>query len=71
MRTVLTLQTIALTALRNQFTIKPNDDIISPQDDRLSLAKAWLEEDPGLRQVFEIWEGLNQVQSDSTYHSGH
>ena len=51
-----------LTALRNQLTIKPNEGPIQVNDERLLLAKAWLEEDPGAQELFNAWEGANTVR---------
>ncbi|PSR72606.1 hypothetical protein PHLCEN_2v11530 [Hermanssonia centrifuga] len=45
----------ALTALRNQFTIKYDEANISANDERLLLAKDWLESEPGAQDLFEIW----------------
>ncbi|KAA1478653.1 hypothetical protein DENSPDRAFT_692792 [Dentipellis sp. KUC8613] len=52
-----------LTSLRNQFTIRASEGPISPQDERLALAKSWMEVAPGAQELFEIWEGTNQRQS--------
>ncbi|RDB20241.1 Uncharacterized protein C14G10.02 [Hypsizygus marmoreus] len=52
-----------LTALRNQLSIHPGEDAISPQDDRLLLAQHWLENVPGAHDIFEIWDSLAQRQN--------
>jgi hypothetical protein len=52
-----------LKALRNQLSLKSDQEPISPQDERLLLAKNWVETDPGLRDVFDMWEGANQVRN--------
>jgi nucleolar pre-ribosomal-associated protein 1 len=51
----------ALLALRNQFTIQWDESLISPLDERLLLAKKWLDSDPGAHDIFDIWENANQV----------
>ncbi|KAI0311527.1 ribosome 60S biogenesis N-terminal-domain-containing protein [Amylostereum chailletii] len=53
----------ALTALRNQLTIKRNEVPISPQDERLLLLQGWLESSPGAQELFDIWSGVNQRQT--------
>ena len=50
----------ALTALRNQFSVKLNE-VVSPQDERLLLCQHWMELSPGAQDIFEAWEGSNQV----------
>ncbi|THH13851.1 hypothetical protein EW146_g6413 [Bondarzewia mesenterica] len=52
----------ALTALRNQFTIKTGEGTVSPQDERLLLAKEWMGAAPGAQELFKIWQGANQRQ---------
>ncbi|KAI9466647.1 ribosome 60S biogenesis N-terminal-domain-containing protein [Lactarius psammicola] len=52
----------ALTALRNQLTIKPGEGTIQSQDERLALAHSWLEAFPGARSVFTIWETTTERQ---------
>ncbi|KAI0751700.1 ribosome 60S biogenesis N-terminal-domain-containing protein [Daedaleopsis nitida] len=51
-----------LTALRNQLTIKPNESPLLVTDERLLLAKAWLDVDPGVHDLFAAWEGTNSRQ---------
>ncbi|KAH9887708.1 ribosome 60S biogenesis N-terminal-domain-containing protein [Cubamyces lactineus] len=51
-----------LNALRNQFTIKSNEAPIAVNDERLVLAKEWLETDPGAQELFSIWESTNARQ---------
>ncbi|KAJ6613338.1 ribosome 60S biogenesis N-terminal-domain-containing protein [Mycena sp. CBHHK59/15] len=52
----------ALTELRNQFSVWPNEESISTQDARLLLAQRWLDVDPGAHDVFTIWETANPRQ---------
>ncbi|KAI0269360.1 ribosome 60S biogenesis N-terminal-domain-containing protein [Gloeopeniophorella convolvens] len=52
----------ALTALRNQLTIKSNEGPVQPQDERLALVQSWMEVAPGAQSIFAIWEGANQRQ---------
>ena len=51
----------ALTALRNQLTIKFGEEQVQPQDDRLALACSWLETAPSAHTVFSIWESTSEV----------
>lgn len=51
----------ALTALRNQLTVRP-DETVSPQDERVLLAQNWMDMAPGAHDLFEAWEGSNQVR---------
>ncbi|EJD42488.1 hypothetical protein AURDEDRAFT_186058 [Auricularia subglabra TFB-10046 SS5] len=44
-----------LVALRNLFSLR-HDETIAPQDQRLLLAKAWLDAQPGASDVFDVWE---------------
>lgn len=66
----------ALTALRNQLTVRPDESSIAPQDERLVLAQAWLETDPGAHDIFDIWDRTDQVRGRAffaadtlTYHN--
>ncbi|KAG6828136.1 hypothetical protein H0H92_009090 [Tricholoma furcatifolium] len=52
-----------LTALRNQLSIRPGEDAISPQDPRLLLVQRWLENVPGAHDVFTLWDSLAQRQN--------
>jgi hypothetical protein len=52
---------VALTALRNQLTIKAGEGPIQPQDERLALAHSWLEAFPGAQSIFAIWERSTEV----------
>jgi nucleolar pre-ribosomal-associated protein 1 len=52
---------LVLTALRNQLTIKHHETAVGPQDERLLLAKAWMESSPGAQNLFDVWSTLNQV----------
>ncbi|KAJ7505347.1 ribosome 60S biogenesis N-terminal-domain-containing protein [Mycena galericulata] len=52
----------ALTELRNQFSVWPNEGPISSQDVRLLLAQKWLDASPGAHDLFTIWEKSNVRQ---------
>ena len=52
---------IALTALRNQLTIK-YDERVAADDERLVLVKTWLDIDQGAQDLFELWERTNTVR---------
>ncbi|KAJ7670238.1 ribosome 60S biogenesis N-terminal-domain-containing protein [Mycena rosella] len=52
----------ALTELRNQFSVWPNEGPISTQDVRLLLAEKWLDAAPGAHDLFTIWEKSNPRQ---------
>ncbi|KAF5371492.1 hypothetical protein D9615_009605 [Tricholomella constricta] len=52
-----------LTALRNQLSIRPGEDTVPPQDERLLLAQHWLENVPGAHDIFRIWDSITQRQS--------
>jgi hypothetical protein len=56
------LNLAALTALRNQLTIKFGEEQVQPQDERLALARSWLETAPGAHTVFSIWESTTEVR---------
>lgn len=45
---------LALTTLRNQITIRFDEESLLPQDERLLLAKSWLEKSPGAQDMFSI-----------------
>ncbi|KAI0352520.1 hypothetical protein OH77DRAFT_1523331 [Trametes cingulata] len=51
-----------LNALRNQFTVKTSEGTVAVNDERLVLAKEWLEVDPGAQVLFGIWESANSRQ---------
>jgi hypothetical protein len=51
----------ALTVLRNQLTIKFGEGPVQPQDERLALARSWLEIAPGAQSIFSIWEKATEV----------
>lgn len=53
----------ALTALRNQLTIKFGEEPVQPQDERLALARSWLEIAPGAHSIFNIWESTTEVRN--------
>ncbi|KAJ7675860.1 ribosome 60S biogenesis N-terminal-domain-containing protein [Mycena polygramma] len=57
--------TKALTELRNQFSVWPNEGPISTQDARLVLAQKWLDAVPGAHDLFGIWEKSNARQPAS------
>lgn len=54
----------ALTALRNQLTIKAQELSVSPQDVRLNLVKHWIESSPDTHNLFSIWDRSNSVSTD-------
>ncbi|KAG6897168.1 hypothetical protein C0992_003674 [Termitomyces sp. T32_za158] len=54
---------IDLTALRNQLSIRPGEDAISPQDARLLLVQSWLNKVPGAHDVFSLWDSITQRQN--------
>ncbi|KAG2124689.1 ribosome 60S biogenesis N-terminal-domain-containing protein [Suillus clintonianus] len=54
----------ALSALRSTLSVK-SGEIVAPQDERLALVVQWMESSSGAHDVFEIWEGTNQVRSSS------
>jgi hypothetical protein len=56
----------ALTALRNQLAVQA-DEVISSQDERVLLSQNWMELSPGAQDIFEAWEGSNQVCRRNTY----
>ncbi|PIL36537.1 hypothetical protein GSI_00226 [Ganoderma sinense ZZ0214-1] len=57
-----TALTEGLAAFRNQLTIHPNDGPVQANDERLLLAKAWLDEDPGAHDLFAAWQDANPRQ---------
>ncbi|KAI0092903.1 ribosome 60S biogenesis N-terminal-domain-containing protein [Irpex rosettiformis] len=48
-----------LTVLRNQLTVKYSENAIPAGDERLLLAKAWLEADNAARGLFDLWGKVN------------
>jgi nucleolar pre-ribosomal-associated protein 1 len=50
-----------LNQIRNQFTIRSDEGVISLQDERLAVAQQWLAGDPGAQDVFNLWETSNPV----------
>ncbi|OBZ71823.1 Uncharacterized protein C14G10.02 [Grifola frondosa] len=52
----------ALTALRNQLTVKYGDLSIPANDERLLLIKSWLDLSPGAQDIFSIWEEASSRQ---------
>lgn len=55
----------ALTSIRNQLAV-PQDTIVTPQDNRLTFLKQWLESSPGAQDLFEIWDNANPVRFTSS-----
>ena len=51
----------ALTALRNQLTVKHDEDPVSAADDRLLLVQSWMRSAPAAQDLFEIWEQINMA----------
>ncbi|KAJ3573727.1 hypothetical protein NP233_g2249 [Leucocoprinus birnbaumii] len=54
----------ALNQLRNQLTIRSDEGIIAPQDERLLFAEQWLGKNPGAQDVFELWESTSPRQTN-------
>ena len=52
----------ALTSLRNQISVKYEEETILIEDPRLVLVKAWLELSSGAQNVFAIWEQTSTVR---------
>ncbi|KIM48447.1 hypothetical protein M413DRAFT_16355 [Hebeloma cylindrosporum] len=46
----------ALTALRNQLTVKAQELSVPPQDARLNLVKHWIGSSPDVHDLFSIWD---------------
>ncbi|KAF8959548.1 ribosome 60S biogenesis N-terminal-domain-containing protein [Flammula alnicola] len=53
----------ALTALRNQLTLKAQEPSVLPQDERLNLAKQWMQSSPGAHDLFSVWDNANPRSS--------
>ena len=53
----------ALTGLRNQLTVKYNESTPPPDDDRIRLAREWMEASPGAKELFDLWTTINQVRN--------
>lgn len=51
-----------LTALRNQLTLHYNETTPGPEDERVLLAKLWMEASPGAQELFNLWGTINQVR---------
>ncbi|XP_006457598.1 hypothetical protein AGABI2DRAFT_123450 [Agaricus bisporus var. bisporus H97] len=51
-----------LNQIRNQFTIRSDEGVISPQDERLAIAEQWLTKNPGAQDIFNLWETSNPRQ---------
>ncbi|CCM00519.1 uncharacterized protein FIBRA_02553 [Fibroporia radiculosa] len=56
----------ALTALRNQLTVKHDESPLSANDERILLVKSWLEVSSGARRIFDIWENASLRQMSLT-----
>ncbi|KAF8890435.1 ribosome 60S biogenesis N-terminal-domain-containing protein [Infundibulicybe gibba] len=52
-----------LRALRNRFSVWPNELPIGPQDERLVLARQWLTNVPGAYDLFAVWDSLGPRQT--------
>ncbi|KAF8548697.1 hypothetical protein OG21DRAFT_1489160 [Imleria badia] len=52
----------ALVALRSKLSLKPGE-IITPHDERLSLAKLWMESSPAAQDLFDIWGKVNEMST--------
>jgi nucleolar pre-ribosomal-associated protein 1 len=50
-----------LNQIRNQYTIRTDEGVILPQDERLVNAQQWLEKSPGAQDIFNLWEASNPV----------
>ena len=51
----------ALSALRARLSLK-SGETVAPQDDRLTLVGGWLESSPGAQDLFNVWDGMDQVR---------
>jgi hypothetical protein len=49
--------------LRNQLTIRFDEDALLTQDERLLLTKSWLEKSPGAQDIFSIIESIPKVRT--------
>ncbi|KAH0839437.1 ribosome 60S biogenesis N-terminal-domain-containing protein [Lanmaoa asiatica] len=54
----------ALFALRSKLSLKPSE-IIAPHDERLSLAKLWMESSPAAQDLFDIWGAINEMSTQA------
>ncbi|KAG6375258.1 ribosome 60S biogenesis N-terminal-domain-containing protein [Boletus reticuloceps] len=52
----------ALFALRSKLSLKPGD-IVAPHDERLSLAKLWMEDSPAAQDLFDVWGKVNEMST--------
>jgi hypothetical protein len=50
-------------SLRNQLSIRPGEDKISPQNERSLLSQHWMENVPAAHDIFGIWEEANSVSA--------
>lgn len=55
-----------LTALRNQLTVYYHEDTPGPQDERILLAKSWMDSSPGAQEMFDLWSTINQVGPEAS-----
>lgn len=53
---------LALTGLRNQLTVRYNEPALPPGDERIRLAREWMETSPGVKELFDLWITINQVR---------
>ena len=51
----------ALSALRSKLSLK-SGEILAPHDERLSLAKLWIDSSPAAEDLFDIWGAVNDVR---------
>uniref|UniRef100_A0A8H8CE92 Nucleolar pre-ribosomal-associated protein 1 n=1 Tax=Psilocybe cubensis TaxID=181762 RepID=A0A8H8CE92_PSICU len=56
--------TVALTSLRNQLTIKPQEPTILPQDERLVLVREWMETSSGAYDLLMLWDKTTVRQAN-------
>ncbi|KAF8128177.1 ribosome 60S biogenesis N-terminal-domain-containing protein [Boletus edulis] len=54
----------ALFALRSKLSLKPGD-IVAPHDERLSLAKLWMESSPAAQDLFDVWGKVNEMSTQA------
>ena len=53
---------LALTALRNQLSVKPHEGNVQAADERLLLVKAWMDASPGAQDILDVWDQTNTVR---------
>ncbi|KXN88332.1 hypothetical protein AN958_07477 [Leucoagaricus sp. SymC.cos] len=54
----------ALNQLGKQLTIRSDEGVIAPQDERLVFVERWLEKSPEAHDVFTLWESMNPRQTN-------